>query len=101
MALALRKTETLADGVKSVSVMKQSPAQQAFRTLQLGFTVAPIVAGLDKFFHMLVDWDQYLAPQIARLLGGAAHPFMLGVGAVEVIAGIGVALIPRIFGYVV
>ena len=37
-----------------------SPGYQAFQILRTGFTVAPIVAGLDKFLHLLVNWDQYL-----------------------------------------
>jgi hypothetical protein len=76
------------------------PAYQAFQILRAGFTIAPIVAGLDKFLHLLVDWDQYLAPFVADLLGGA-HGFMLVVGVVEIVAGIGVALKPRLFAYVV
>jgi hypothetical protein len=78
-----------------------SPAYQAYQILHLGFTVAPIVAGLDKFTDKLVDWDKYLAPFINNLVGGHGHEFMLGVGVVEIIAGLGVAFKPRIFAYVV
>jgi uncharacterized membrane protein YphA (DoxX/SURF4 family) len=74
---------------------------QAFQILRLGFTAAPILAGLDKFFHVLVNWDNYLAPVVNRLLGGHGHAFMLVVGVIEIVAGIGVALRPRIFSYVV
>jgi hypothetical protein len=77
------------------------PAYQAYQILHIGFALLPIVAGLDKFFHLLVDWDQYLAPVVARLLGGAAQPFMLVVGVVEVAAGLLVAFAPRIGAYVV
>ena len=63
--------------------------------------MAPIVAGLDKFFDFLVNWDNYLAPFIQRVLGIAPHTFMQAAGIVEIIAGIGVALKPRIFGYIV
>jgi hypothetical protein len=77
------------------------PAYQAYQILHVAFTVAPIVAGIDKFFHLLVDWDSYLAPVVNRMLGGHGHAFMLVVGAIEIIAGIGVALRPRIFSYVV
>jgi len=80
---------------------ESSPAYHAYRILQFAFTVAPIVAGLDKFAHLLVNWDMYLAPVIARLVPGGAHGFMLAVGVIEVIAGIGVALKPRIFAYIV
>ena len=74
---------------------------QAFRILQIGFVVAPIVAGLDKFFHLLVDWDKYLPAVVNNVLGGHGHQFMMVAGVVEVVAGIGVALKPRIFAYVV
>jgi hypothetical protein len=74
---------------------------QAYRILQLGFVVAPIVAGLDKFFHLLVNWDQYLPSVVNNLTGGRGHQLMLVIGVVEVVAGIGVAVKPRIFAYVV
>jgi hypothetical protein len=77
------------------------PAYQAFRILQVGFVAAPILAGLDKFFHLLVNWDQYIPPVIARLSPIDGHSLMLIVGVIEIVAGIGVALKPRIFAYVV
>jgi uncharacterized membrane protein len=78
-----------------------SPAHQAYRILHFGFTVAPILAGLDKFFHLLVNWDQYLPGVVARISPIPSHTLMLVVGVIEIVAGIGVALKPRIFGYVV
>ena len=77
------------------------PAYQAYRLLHVGFVVAPIVAGVDKFFHLLVNWDNYLAPVVNSAIGGRGHAFMLIVGVIEIVAGIGVALRPRIFSYVV
>ena len=76
-------------------------AHQAFVLLRTLFTVAPILFGLDKFAGLLTDWEQYLAPQIANLIPGTAHQAMLAVGVVEVIAGLLVAVLPRIGGYVV
>ena len=78
-----------------------APAYQAFRILQFGFVAAPVLAGLDKFFHLLVNWDQYMPAIVARLSPIDPHNLMLVVGVIEVIAGIGVALKPRIFAYVV
>src|SRR5437763_10542919 len=78
-----------------------SPAHQAYRILQFGFTVAPILAGLDKFFHLLVNWDQYLPGVVANASPIPAHTLMLIVGVIEIVAGIGVALKPRIFAYIV
>ncbi|HMG04989.1 MAG TPA: hypothetical protein VK581_05975 [Chthoniobacterales bacterium] len=75
--------------------------EQAFQILRFGFTVAPILAGLDKFLHLLVNWDQYLPPAVNTLTGGHGHQLMLAVGVIEIVAGIGVFLKPRIFAYVV
>jgi len=84
---------------RSVSV--STPGYQAFQILRFAFTVAPIVAGLDKFFHLLVNWDQYLPPFVNNLTGGHGHQLMLAVGVIEIVAGLGVAFKPRIFAYVV
>jgi hypothetical protein len=77
------------------------PSYQAYQILRLGFTVAPIVAGLDKFFHFLVNWDQYVPPVINNMMGGYGHQLMLVVGVIEIVAGLGVWFKPKIFAYVV
>lgn len=76
-------------------------AQRAYLLLRTVFTVAPIAFGLDKFAGLLTDWDGYLAPWINDLVPGSAHDAMLLVGVIEVVAGVVVALAPRIGGYVV
>jgi Ca2+/Na+ antiporter len=78
-----------------------SPAMQAYQILRIGFTVAPIVAGVDKFLHLLVNWDQYLPAAVNNILGGNGHQFMYIVGVIEIVAGIGVFLKPKIFAYIV
>jgi len=78
-----------------------NPAYQAFWLLRSAFTLAPILFGLDKFFHLLVNWDNYVAPVVVRQLPWTAHQFMYGVGGIEILAGVIVALRPRIGGYVV
>jgi hypothetical protein len=75
--------------------------RQVFWLLRTGFTVLPIVFGLDKATDLLTDWSQYLAPQIDALVPGSAHQAMLAVGVVEVLAGLLVAVRPRIGGLVV
>jgi len=74
---------------------------QAFWLLRIGFTVAPILFGLDKFANLLTDWEGYLAPSIDRIVPGTAHQAMLAVGVIEVVAGIVVAVVPRWGGYLV
>jgi hypothetical protein len=77
------------------------PAFQAFTLLRIGFTVAPILFGLDKFLDWLVDWRIYLAPEINDLIPGNAHQAMLIVGVIEVVAGLAVAVRPKFGGYLV
>ncbi len=75
-------------------------AYRAYQILYLGYIVAPLVAGVDKFFHYLADWNQYLAPAFANWFGGASA-FMNGVGVLEIFAGCLVAVNPRVGGLVV
>ncbi len=77
----------------------KNPSYQAYQILHLAFTVAPILAGLDKFFNYLTAWQQYLSPQF-DVLGNPATTMMV-VGIVEIIAGIGVWVKPKFFSYIV
>ena len=90
-----------ADPTGTTAARLDNPAYQAFWLLRLGLTVAPILFGLDKFAHVLVDWDQYLAPEFADLFNADPHTLMYFVGAIEVIAGLVVLLRPRFGGYLV
>jgi hypothetical protein len=77
------------------------PSLRAFQLLHVGFTIAPLLAGLDKFTHLLVNWDQYLSPAFMRFIPFDGHLFMQIVGAIEIAAGVLVYIKPRIGGYVV
>jgi len=81
--------------------VRNDPAYQAFLLLRIGFVVAPVLFGLDKFFDVMADWSTYLAPSIDRLIPGSAHEAMLAVGVIEIVAGLVVALRPRFGGYLV
>ena len=74
---------------------------QAYTILRTAFVVAPILFGLDKFPNLLVQWDQYLAPAIVGVLPVSAHAAMYAVGVVEVLAGLLVAVHPRLGAAVV
>ncbi|MGH3322462.1 MAG: hypothetical protein ACRDN9_20260 [Streptosporangiaceae bacterium] len=80
---------------------RTEPAYGAFVMLWAGFTVLPIVMGLDKFANLLTNWESYLAPWVVHLLPFSAHTAMLVVGVVEIVAGVLVALKPRYASYVV
>jgi uncharacterized membrane protein YphA (DoxX/SURF4 family) len=73
----------------------RSPAYQGYLILRTGFVVAPILFGLDKFFNFMVDWPDYLAPWLNRIIPGTAQQFMYVVGAVEILAGILVLISPK------
>ena len=81
--------------------VKSDPAYQAFTLLRIAFTVAPILFGLDKFFNLMVDWEQYLAPWINDIVPGSASTAMHLVGVVEIVAGLFVFVKPRYGAYVV
>jgi len=74
------------------------PAEQAFMILRAAFTVAPILFGADKFFHLMVNWDKYLAPALSDPLPFTPHQLMYAVGVIEIIAGLVVAIHPRLGG---
>ncbi len=79
--------------------MKKDPSYQAYLILRIAFTIAPIVAGLDKFFNVLTDWTKYLSPHF-NLIGTPEQNMMI-VGVIEIIAGIGVWFKPKFFSYIV
>jgi hypothetical protein len=78
-----------------------SGARTAFVLLRTVFTIAPIAFGLDKFFDVMTNWEQYLAPWVNDLVPGTGHQAMLAVGVVEILAGVLVAVRPAIGAYVV
>ena len=72
----------------------------AYWALRIGFGFGPLLAGLDKFMNVLVNWQKYLSPAVQRSLPVGTMTFMYIVGAVEVVVGLGVLLgATRIFGY--
>ena len=80
---------------------RDDPAYQAFALLRVGFTLLPIVMGIDKFSNTLVNWESYLAPWIHDLSPLSALHTMHIVGVIEIAAGIAVAIKPRYAAYIV
>ncbi|MDR2986417.1 MAG: hypothetical protein LBV34_16410 [Nocardiopsaceae bacterium] len=81
--------------------LRTDPAYQAFWLLRIGFTVAPILFGADKFAGLLTNWDKYLAPWVNDIVPGTAHQAMYAVGVIEIVAGLAVLIVPRFGGYLV
>jgi hypothetical protein len=86
---------------RNVQAEQDKPVQQAYALLHLAFTIAPIVAGLDKFTNLLVDWSDYLAPFVLNLSPVSGDVLMYIVGVIEIAAGVVVFLRPRFGGYLV
>src|ERR687893_331017 len=88
--------------VPASDVLRRDPAAQAFMLLRIAFTVAPILFGLDKFAEILIgDWPKYLAPVFNDAIPGSAEDAMQIVGAIEILAGVTVAVSPRFGGLLV
>lgn len=84
------------------SALRGDPVAQAFLLLRIAFTVAPILFGLDKFAGVLTDdWVRYLAPAFDDVIPGSAADAMHIVGVVEILAGLVVAVAPRVGGLLV
>lgn len=80
---------------------RSGSAYWAYQILHIGFVVAPVLAGLDKFTNLLTSWGMYLAPVVANSLPVSAGIFMRVVGVVEIAAGVVVAVRPKIGGLIV
>ncbi|MGZ3458384.1 MAG: DoxX family protein [Archangium sp.] len=77
-----------------------SRLNQSWWALKLAFGVVPIVAGLDKFFNLLTNWEQYLSPLVSQVI--PANTFMHVVGVIEIVAGLLVlSKLTRVGAYIV
>jgi uncharacterized membrane protein YphA (DoxX/SURF4 family) len=94
-------TGTANYAAQSTLTGSKSVVERVTTILRFTYGLVPIVAGADKFTHILVNWDQYLAPQIASMLPFAPHTFMLIVGVIEIIAGLLVLVRPRLGSIIV
>ena len=88
--------------IPSASLLRSDPGAQAFMLLRIGFAVAPILFGLDKFAEVLLDnWPAYLATEYDDIIPGSAGDAMYMVGVVEILAGLIVFVAPRFGGLLV
>lgn len=74
---------------------------QVFNILKYTFVIVPIVAGADKFFNLLTNWEQYLSPFIENIIPFSGSTFMKITGVIEIIAGLIVLKKPEIGGLIV
>ncbi|MCC7152945.1 MAG: hypothetical protein IT161_00140 [Bryobacterales bacterium] len=74
---------------------------RAYWVLRIAFTAVPVIAGIDQFTNKLTNWDMYLAPQATSIVPIPVHTLMMISGVIEIIAGLLVAFVPRIGGWLV
>jgi uncharacterized membrane protein YqgA involved in biofilm formation len=84
-----------------LAAVRSDPRYQAFMLLRIGFTVLPLVMGIDKYFNALTSWPQYLADWVENIIPGTAQQFMYVVGGIEILAAMTVAIRPRYGAYIV
>jgi hypothetical protein len=101
-ARRLAVVEKTGQRYEGVSPRPERLAREAYRVLQVAFVLVPLIAGADKYFHLLTNWEQYVSPLVMGVLGARwTHVFMLTDGAFEILLGLGVAFRPKIFAYIV
>ncbi len=93
--VANNRVEGMLESTKSLSLAT------TWNILRYTFGLVPIVAGLDKFTNILVNWESYLNPLVLNVIPLDGHVFMGIVGVIEIVAGILVLARPRIGGFVV
>ncbi|HEY8750233.1 MAG TPA: hypothetical protein VIM11_19770 [Tepidisphaeraceae bacterium] len=82
--------------------MKNESLDGIYTPLWLCYGLVPIVAGADKFLNLLTDWAKYLPGFAVKVIPVSPHTFMMGVGVIEIIAGLAVlTILPRLGAYVV
>jgi uncharacterized membrane protein YphA (DoxX/SURF4 family) len=74
----------------------------AFWALRIAFGATAFLAGLDKFFNILTNWEQYASPLLVSLSPLSAGAMMRVAGVIEMIAGVAVlAGLTRLGGYII
>lgn len=62
----------------------------AWWALRIGLGLGPFLAGLDKFFDILANWEMYLSPLALKVVPLSAATFLHVVGVVEMIVGLAI-----------
>lgn len=72
---------------------------QAFRLLQIAFVILSVFRGLDKIVYFITGWTRFHSPIVLRFYQSTDKSFILAVGIVEVLIGIGIIFKPKFFAY--
>lgn len=81
--------------------IRENKLNSAWWALRVGLGAAAFLAGLDKFFNLLTNWEMYLSPLTLRLLPVSGATFMHVVGVIEMVVGLAILTCwTRVGGYV-
>jgi len=70
--------------------MPMKKLDSSWWALRIGLGLASFLAGLDKFFNLLTNWNMYLSPMTERFLPVSGHTFMLMTGPIEMLVGLSI-----------
>lgn len=76
-------------------VRKENRYDDVWWALRLGLGGAAFFSGVDKFTHLVCNWDKYLAPRVEEMLPMSGKTFMRLVGVIEILVGAGILMPPR------
>jgi hypothetical protein len=75
--------------------------QASTQAMRIAIGLMATLAGIDKFFNLLVDWSSYVSPVAAQLLPFSTDVFMWIVGVIEFAVGISIlTALPVVGAYV-
>lgn len=69
-------------------MITNSRIEKTWWALRLTYGLVAFLAGLDKFFNLLVNWESYLAPAVGNVVPLSATVLMRSLGIIEMLVGI-------------
>ena len=76
--------------VKGGTMSTDRGLDSAWWALRIGLGLGPFLAGLDKFFNLLANWEMYLSPTVLKFLPFGEGTVMRVVGVIEMIVGLAI-----------
>jgi len=64
-------------------------AEILIKSVRYSLGATAFLAGLDKFFNLLTDWEKYLSPAVKEKVPVSDRTFMRVVGVIEMAVGAG------------
>ena len=61
---------------------------QSWWLLKITYGLLFVIAGADKFFNLVTEWQQYASPYIFKVIPLSLQQFMFGVAIIEIVIGL-------------